>query len=190
MAEKGLTLLDVAEIVAANDVRADPTANERQRRCRANKKTGHAVTVTRDTVSPNDNLTPSGTILPNEASASLPVRQPISEAKDCWNENAATVGWPQVRTLSANRQKLLAARLREHGLDGWQGAIAKARASPYLAGPDPPSWFTFPWLIKSENFLKTIEGNYDRRHADNSGNTTGSALAKVFDHIGGSVAQH
>ena len=31
MADKGLTLLDVAEIVAANDVRADPTANERQR---------------------------------------------------------------------------------------------------------------------------------------------------------------
>jgi hypothetical protein len=49
MAEKGLSLLDVADIVAANDVRADPTANERQKRCRANKRAnGHAVTVTRD----------------------------------------------------------------------------------------------------------------------------------------------
>lgn len=123
------------------------------------------------TVPPKDiNQTPSGTDLPDEASASSPVRQPISEAKAIWDEAAGKAGWPQVRVLSANRQKLLGARLREHGLDGWRAAIAKARASPFLAGADPPSWFTFPWLIKSENFLKLIEGNYDRR---TSGNTLG-----------------
>lgn len=48
MAAKGLTLEDVADIVAANEVTRDPTAAERQARCRARKR-GHGVTVTRDT---------------------------------------------------------------------------------------------------------------------------------------------
>lgn len=52
MAEKGLTLLDVAEIVAANEVKSDTTATERQRRCRANKKAMSHRDVTRDP--PND----------------------------------------------------------------------------------------------------------------------------------------
>jgi 5-methylcytosine-specific restriction endonuclease McrA len=38
MVEKGLTLSDVADIVAANESKVDTTAAERQRRCRAGKK--------------------------------------------------------------------------------------------------------------------------------------------------------
>lgn len=165
MAEKGLTLSDVAEIVAANE-RRDPTNAERQARHRARRSAtqNNGVTVTGVTPSPNDNiLTPTPDSF-DEADASSPTRQPIAEAISIWNENAADVGWPTIRTMSASRQKLLAARLRQHGLDGWRAAIAKAKASPYLSGADPPAWFTFPWLIKSENFLKLIEGNYDHRN--------------------------
>jgi hypothetical protein len=89
-------------------------------------------------------------------------RQPLRDALVFWNENAAAAGWPQARSFSGQREKHLRNRLREHGLDGFKAGVIRARASPYLAGPDPPSWFTFPWIIKAENFLKVIEGNYDR----------------------------
>lgn len=169
MQDKGLTIADAIEILEALERKTDRTGAERQRRHREKVKAERdTVTrdVTRDTVSPIEELhTPSGTDLSDEASASSPLRQPISEARDFWNETAAAVGWRQVRDLSPARAKLLGARLRQHGLDGWKAAVNRARASPYLAGADPPSWFTFPWLIKSENFLKTIEGNYDRNRS-------------------------
>lgn len=90
-------------------------------------------------------------------------REPVSEAVVVWNETAAIAGWPQVARLSASRRDATRNRLREHRIDGWRAAIERARASPYLGGSDPPSWFTFDWLAKAGNFLKVIEGNYDRR---------------------------
>ncbi len=177
MIELGLSDEQKLILLAAIEADAGPsrsTSAERQRRYRERKRG-----VTRDvtalhnggdaTVSPIEELhTPSGTDLPDEASASSPVRQPVSEARNFWNEVAAEVGWSQALELSPARTRLLGARLRQHGLDGWKAAIRRARASPYLGGADPPSWFTFPWLIKAENFLKTIEGNYDRNRSQNS----------------------
>lgn len=64
MAAKGLTLEDVAEIVRANEVTRDPTAAERQARCRARKRVSRRD-VTRDP--PNDNiLTPEVTPTSND----------------------------------------------------------------------------------------------------------------------------
>jgi hypothetical protein len=60
MLAKGLTLEDVADIVAANEVTRDPTAKERQARCRARKRAQSQRDVTRDMVPPNESiLTPS-----------------------------------------------------------------------------------------------------------------------------------
>jgi uncharacterized protein YdaU (DUF1376 family) len=94
--------------------------------------------------------------------------QPVAEAHQAWNETASMAGWPVAVKLSATRRASLNARLREHGLEGWRAAITRARASPYL-GHDPPSWFTFDWLLKPANFLKLSEGNYDRRLDENRG---------------------
>lgn len=180
MVSQGMNAAGILAVAEALEVKRDRTGAERQARYRERNKVTRDVT--RDTVSLKEDQNPSGTSLPNEASASLPIRQPISEAVDCWKENAAAIGWPQIHSLSPNRQKLLASRLREHGIEGWRAAIAKARASDYLAGADPPSWFTFSWIIKAENFLKLTEGNYDRRHSD-SADPTSVALARVQEHF-------
>lgn len=110
-----------------------------------------------------------------EANASVSIRQPLSEALSIWNEAAPTCGWRQVRALTGKRATHLRNRLRMHGLDGWRAAVNRARASPYLAGADPPAWFTFNWLILEDNFQKLIEGNYDRRN--NSGGPDPTLLA-------------
>lgn len=178
---KGLSAGDILEVARATEIKADRTNAERQARYRAKKR--NAVTVT-PTVPPNEDiLTPSSTDSPDEASASSPSRQPVSAAIEVWNETAVEVGWTQIRTVSPNRSKSVSARLREHGLDGWKAAIARARASPYLAGPDPPSWFTFDWIVKSGNFLKLIEGNYDRSRT-NGTDPAASALNRL---IAGSI---
>jgi len=138
---------------------------ERQRRHRLSRD----VTVTecdeRDGFPNESILTPPEDAQIDEASASSPVRQPITEAKHVWNEAARIAGWPLIQTMSPTRERSLSARLRQHGIDGWRAAITRARASPYLAGADPPSWFTFNWIIKAENFLKLAEGNYDRNRS-------------------------
>lgn len=170
--EEGLDLDAVIRVAEASEKRADTTGAERQARCRAKKKgaESNGVTSRRDAgFNERDNLTSPSTELPDEAGASSPVRQPVTEALEIFNEVAAAVGWPTAKTLTPGRQKLLAARLRQHGLDGWRAGIARARASPYLAGADPPSWFTFDWFIKSANFQKVIEGNYDRQRASGQG---------------------
>jgi hypothetical protein len=147
---------------------------ERQRRHRLSRD----VTVTprdeRDGFPNESNLTlPEDAQQLDEASASSPVRQPIAEAKHIWNEAARTAGWPLIQTMSPTRERSLAARLRQHTIDGWRAAINRARASPYLAGADPPSWFTFNWLIKAENFLKLSEGNYDRNRSSSQPKSSG-----------------
>jgi hypothetical protein len=97
-----------------------------------------------------------------------PDKLPVAEALSAWNDAAAAVGWPVVQRASDPRRTAMRARLREEGFDGWKAAIVRARASPYLGGTDPPSWFTFDWLVKPTNLLKVIEGNYDRSRQNGS----------------------
>jgi uncharacterized protein YdaU (DUF1376 family) len=114
-----------------------------------------------------------------------PQPQPVSEAVEVWNDACQATGWPSVQRISETRHRALAARLRAETLEGWRSAINQARASPYL-GHDPPTFFTFDWVIKSGNFLKLIEGNYDHLANGKSDDGTESvvqALARVRAEI-------
>lgn len=117
----------------------------------------------------------------SQAIACVSLRQPLSEALSFWNANASAAGWPQAKGLTAERPKHLRSRLREHGIDGFRAAVTRARASPYLGGTDPPSWFTFDALLKAAIFQKLIEGNYDRRNTDSS-DPTSDAVRRLLGH--------
>ena len=89
-----------------------------------------------------------------------------SQAVTRYNAAAEKAGWPQVQKLNPNRAKLLRARLADSGgLEGWEVALRKAFDSDFLRGRTPKPWtgFSFDWLIKSANFTKLMEGNYDNR---------------------------
>lgn len=107
----------------------------------------------------------NGVDLPIDA----PHREPTGEAVRMWNEAANAVGWPAVTRISDGRRTALRARLKAEKIEGWIAALARARASPLL-GRDPPTWFTFDWLIKAANFTKLMDGNYDRAHSHSAGN--------------------
>ena len=76
----------------------------------------------------------------------------------------------QIREWTPARQQLLRARWREkaqrQNLDWWQRFFEYVAASDFLAGKATtpgrkPFQLALDWLLKSENFVKVIEGKYE-----------------------------
>src|SRR5690349_17071420 len=105
MADKGLTAHDIAEIAAANEKRADPTATERKRRQR--QKEMSQRDVTRDPA-PNDIDILTPTLTPNGISSEIPA--PVVESEpielkpehvvEVWNELATRHGLAAVKKIT------------------------------------------------------------------------------------------
>lgn len=61
-----------------------------------------------------------------------------------------------------NRHKMLNARINEYGIKKVVEAIENIEKSSFLRGQNNKNWIiTFDWLIKPNNFIKVLEGNYD-----------------------------
>lgn len=96
-----------------------------------------------------------------------------------YNDAAEAAGWPKIQKLSPARSRQLKARLAEcGGPEGWEVALRKAFDSDFCRGRTAKPWhgFGFDWLIKSQNFTKLMEGNYDNRthHTDRTPAAHGS----------------
>jgi hypothetical protein len=129
---KGLTGADLLDVARAMEKRADPTAAERQRKCRANKKAGDVShrDVTRDPPIDN-NHTPSNS--PSEAKASLAPKGKATRLPADWQpeplsgETAAMVSaWPVgmlERELSKFRDYWAAASGRKAAKLDWNAAF-------------------------------------------------------------------
>lgn len=79
---------------------------------------------------------------------------------DEWN----SLGLNKVVSISpgTNRSKSLNARIKEYGEDSVINAIRNISNSSFLKGQNKNNWvITFDWLIKPNNFIKVLEGNYD-----------------------------
>ncbi|MHB9927915.1 phage replisome organizer N-terminal domain-containing protein [Clostridium botulinum] len=76
------------------------------------------------------------------------------------------------------RYKLLNARIKEYGIDNILKAIENIETRPFLKGQNKKGWtITFDWLVKPNNFIKVLEGNYTDKEGVNGGikqNTEGS----------------
>jgi hypothetical protein len=86
----------------------------------------------------------------------------LEEAARRWNDLAGDLGLPKVQRLNDTRRKRLRQRLAEcGGLEGWDVALAKVRASPFLRG-DKTDWnASFDFLLQESSFTKLMEGTYD-----------------------------
>ncbi len=88
------------------------------------------------------------------------VRRVIEE----WNK-LQEVGINPIRDIkpSSKRYQLLKGRIREYGIDEVLNAINNVRDSDFLRGENNRGWMiTFDWFVKPNNFLKTLEGNYNK----------------------------
>lgn len=94
----------------------------------------------------------------------------LDEAVSKFNAVAEDLKLPKVQRLTEPRKAALRARLREcGGLDGWDVAMAKIRASPFLRGEGNRSWKAdFDFVLQLKSFTKLMEGGYDDRVPANS----------------------
>lgn len=87
-------------------------------------------------------------------------------AFESYNRLALTCGLPQARSLTPGRRKLMIARLREHGMDGWNTALANVATSSFLKGRNDRHWRAdLDFLLTASKLPKVIEGAYDDRKA-------------------------
>ena len=74
-----------------------------------------------------------------------------------WND----LGLQELRNIKNNRKVLLDTRLKEHGEDSIYEAIRQINKSSFCKGQNQRGWvITFDWLIKPNNYIKVLEGNY------------------------------
>lgn len=85
----------------------------------------------------------------------------FASAFEAFSLAAQKYNWPKPTELTEPRRKKLGARLKQHGMDGWGRALAKAQASKFIC--QEMSGWSFDWLIEQSNFAKVLEGNYDDR---------------------------
>ena len=114
------------------------------------------------------------------------VRRVIEE----WNK-LQEVGINPIRDIkpSSKRCQLLKGRIREYGIDEVLNAISNVRNSDFLRGENNRGWMiTFDWFVKPNNFIKTLEGNYNKEGQHGTTRTAQTHVKPLipFDQCGGS----
>lgn len=70
---------------------------------------------------------------------------------------------PRIQSLSAKRKRAVRARIHAHGADAVRRVIANAASSTFLNGGGAKGFVAdFNWIFAPDNFLKILEGNYNR----------------------------
>lgn len=91
----------------------------------------------------------------------------VDSAVEAYRSICVPAGLPDIRGMTDKRRSALLARLQAEGSDAWVEVCRKAASAPHLTGQNDRSWkANFDWLTNPNNFLKVIEGNYDRSDDD------------------------
>ena len=126
----------------SRDAARDVTQQSKNKKEDIDKEKDNKLIVSKDTICQTD------------------VRRVIEE----WNK-LQEVGINPIRDIkpSSKRCQLLKGRIREYGIDEVLNAINNVRKSDFLRGENNRGWMiTFDWFVKPNNFLKTLEGNYNK----------------------------
>lgn len=105
-----------------------------------------------------------------------------------FNEKMAGKSIKPIKAITEGTQRadMLRARRREYGDDAIFRMIDNAAASMFLNGHNQKGFVaTFDWLIKPNNFIKTLEGNYN----DNEDNRTSNATRQTIDAASAAIRE-
>jgi hypothetical protein len=88
---------------------------------------------------------------------------------ELWNAFAKERGLPQVQQITKPRTAALNARLPTiGGIDGFKVLLEQIAKCPHLLGHNERGWrCDFDWVLKPNNFVKIMEGNYVGRARKN-----------------------
>ncbi|WP_027371194.1 hypothetical protein [Desulfovermiculus halophilus] len=139
-----------------------------------NTETDTDTDTERDTESESSTQspTPATSILPSPLAPPVSNSVPLKEIAVAWNTSLEkhSSSIPRVTRISpgSNRHKLVRARWKEQpDLGAWQDLFDRVARSSFLNGGNGRNWSaSFDWVIKKDNFLKALEGNYDDREGN------------------------
>lgn len=79
--------------------------------------------------------------------------------------NDICISLPKVKSVTAKRKEAIKKLIRAgYTIEDLKEIFRKAEESTFLKGENKNSWHaTFDWLLKEENAVKVIEGNYDNK---------------------------
>ncbi|RME97719.1 MAG: hypothetical protein D6773_15405 [Alphaproteobacteria bacterium] len=122
-------------------------------------RAGHERDTNRDKLEKDNNYSvPNGTVV---NAGSVADRLPVARAFENYNIAARELGLPLAAKLTADRRRKLQARLREHGLDGWNAALVAIENSRFLRGENGKGWrANLDFLLQPSSLNKLIEGGY------------------------------
>lgn len=101
---------------------------------------------------------------PEDVSAEPTAPQPLTkqEVIEAWQTRMVPQGFPAIRKMTGQRERLLRARLRDSTLDEWLQAMAALERSAFCRGENDRGWRAdFDFLLQPKSFTKLLEGAYD-----------------------------
>lgn len=112
--------------------------------------------------------------------------QPILEAYNRYNQMAERCGLPQAATLTPDLRRSIGARLREHGLDGWDNALSMIERSAFCRGENDRGWrASLTFMVRPQKFTKLISGEYGNgAHAADTGTVSEERAAQLLEEYG------
>lgn len=112
------------------------------------------------TINQEPNIEPYG----SSASGDAPLT--VNEVLENWNEVAGDLGLAKVRKLTDARKRKLQSQIRRFPLDDWLVVFRKIGQSSFLKGDNRNGWrCDFDFILSEGNFVKILEGKYDRQAA-------------------------
>jgi hypothetical protein len=96
------------------------------------------------------------------ADADAPAPLSKKEVLEAWNERMVPLGFPRIAKMTAQRDRQLAARLKDSTLEEWQRAMDALERSAFCRGENDRGWRAdFDFLLQPKSFTKLLEGAYD-----------------------------
>lgn len=99
------------------------------------------------------------------------VQSKLQPIIDKWNE----LNLQKIVSINqgTSRYRMLNTRIKDYGENRVLEAIENIKHSSFLKGQNDRNWIiTFDWLVKPNNFIKVLEGNY----SDKQGNNKSSSM--------------
>jgi hypothetical protein len=88
----------------------------------------------------------------------------LADVPNAWNAVAASHNLPTIRLMTPARERSLAARVAEVGIDGMLAAIQAVGASAFCCGDNDTGWRAdFDFLLQPKSLIRVIEGRYANR---------------------------
>ena len=87
----------------------------------------------------------------------------VNNIMEQWNNLDPNITRIQAINPGTTRYKNLKARLNQYGTDSFITVIDNIKASAFLKGYVKDFIITFDWLVKPNNYIKVLEGNYNER---------------------------